>query len=73
MDFDMNLSLEERRAEISETVKAFDLWDLRGAEFRRLLRFAHAEGLLAGLLRDNGILCSPAMIWGIRNRSASGT
>lgn len=48
-------SESQRNAEIAETFRQYNLQDLRGAEFRRLLRLAHAEGLLAGLLRDNGI------------------
>jgi hypothetical protein len=40
------------RADELEELRLFDLADLRGAEFLRLLRFAHNEGLLAGLIRD---------------------
>lgn len=46
--------LDERRAELRELFRQYDLQDLRGAEFQRLLRLAHAEGLLDGFLQDIG-------------------
>ena len=50
------LSLEERKAKIRETSRQMDLIDLRGAEFLRLLRLAHSEGLLPELLQAGGCL-----------------
>jgi hypothetical protein len=46
----------EGRKEIFELVRLMDLRDLRGAEFLRLLRLAHAEGLLTELLQAAGCL-----------------
>jgi len=43
---------EKRRADLRQTVTYYDLQDLKGAEFLRLLRLAHTEGLLIGLLQD---------------------
>jgi hypothetical protein len=37
---------------IRAQVRAYDLIDVRGAEFRRLLRLALSEGLLGELIRD---------------------
>ena len=43
----------ERTAELREQIRLFDLRDLRGAEFLRLLNLAHTEGLLAEELSLN--------------------
>src|ERR1700730_9094073 len=51
----MDVSLEERKRNLAARFRRYDLQDLKGAEFRRLLRLAHAEGLLAEVLRDTGI------------------
>lgn len=45
---------EMRRRMIAETSRGYDIQELRGAEFHRLLKLAHAEGLLDELLRDIG-------------------
>lgn len=42
----------ERWAQVQEQSRLNDLRDLRGAEFLRLLRLAHSEGLLAELMQD---------------------
>ena len=39
-------------ADALEELRLWDFSALRGAEFRRLLYLAHAEGLLGGLIRD---------------------
>lgn len=46
--------LDQRRADLRAIFKLYDLQDLKGAEFRRLLSLARDEGLLTGLLRDIG-------------------
>lgn len=56
------LSLQERQCELREIFKQCDLQDLRGAEFQRLLRLAHAEGLIDGFLRDIGPLDRPVSL-----------
>ncbi len=38
--------------ELKELFRQCDLADLKGAEFQRLLRLAHTEGLLPELLQD---------------------
>ena len=61
----MTSSLDEltelRKKELRETLAAWDRKDVQGAHFRRLLRFAHTEGLLAGLLRE--IECSQNQLY----------
>ena len=41
--------------DLAEELRHYDLQELRGAEFHRLVRLAHAEGLLFGLLQEAGI------------------
>lgn len=50
------LSIEARKERLRSMLNGYDLQDLRGAEFRRLLTLAHTEGLLAGLLQEVGFL-----------------
>src|SRR5271163_4033836 len=45
----------ERTAELREQIRLFDLRDLRGAEFLRLLNLAHTEGLLAELIQASAL------------------
>src|SRR5258708_6418315 len=47
---------QEYRSRLREIFRNFDLQDLQDAEFRRLIRFAHAEGRLAAILQEEGIL-----------------
>ena len=54
MAYDPEGSPEERAAEVRETFHFMSLADLRGAEFLRLLRLAHTEGLLTELLQAAG-------------------
>jgi len=47
----VNWSLEEK-AKFREFCRSNDLQDLRAAEFRRLVRLAHREGLLSEILYE---------------------
>ena len=49
----------EGRREIAELSRLMDLADVRGAEFRRLLRLAHTEGLLDELMQAAGCPVAP--------------
>jgi hypothetical protein len=49
-------SPDARKARVREMFRSYDLIDLEGAGFQRLLRLAHDEGLLLGFLREIGAL-----------------
>lgn len=53
-------SPEERETKLRETFRLMSVRDLRGAEFLRLLRLAHTEGLLAELMQAAALPDSPA-------------
>ena len=46
------MDLEKYRTNAKAMFRAFDLQDLRGSEFLRLLRLAQTEGLLPQLLKE---------------------
>ena len=48
----MPMDTEARKERMRSVLTAYVRKDLQGAEFRRLLRLAHTEGLLAGLLQN---------------------
>lgn len=54
MAFDPEGTPEERAEKVRNEFHFMSLADLRGAEFLRLLRLAHDEGLLAELMRVAG-------------------
>jgi hypothetical protein len=47
--------LDQRKADLRQIFRLYDLQDLKGAEFRRLLSLARDEGLLAALGSFSGI------------------
>jgi hypothetical protein len=49
---------KEQNADFRAFCRSNDLHDLRGAQFRRLVRLAHSEGLLSEILREDS---SPAL------------
>lgn len=49
-----NWSDTDRRKILAGTIRDYDVREVRGAEFRRLLSVAHTEGLLPELLRPFG-------------------
>lgn len=48
------MSAKRPMTELARILRDYDLVELRGAEFQRLIRLAHTEGLLAAILRDIG-------------------
>jgi hypothetical protein len=61
MSLDPEGTPAEREARLRETYRLMLLRDLRGAEFLRLLRLAHSEGLLAESMQAAGLRVIPTV------------